>query len=154
MSEAFVRGKIRNRDHALLERDFSGLRWNRITPTDIDAFVEFQDKLFVFIEGKLNGRSLRGGQRLAFERLVDACNSPEKKKYSIGFVVANDGSDCFDYARAPIVEYRWKRRWIEPRSLHILKPAIDKLIERYCGNVVQYRDHAAWVADYERQEAA
>ena len=46
------RGKIR--DATLIDRlrDFSGLRYGRITPTDIDAFMEFGNKAFVFIEAK------------------------------------------------------------------------------------------------------
>jgi hypothetical protein len=152
MSEAAVRGKIRNRELALVERDFSGLRWNRITPTDIDAFVEFQDKLFVFIEGKFAGAVLRGGQRLALERLVDRCHVPGEKKYSIAFVVSHDGSDCFDYANAAVVEYRWQGRWMRPKCQTTLKHAIDKMKGRYLDNVVQYRDHAAWVASYEGAE--
>ena len=32
--------------------DFTGLRWGKITPTDIDGFVEIRDKAYVFIEVK------------------------------------------------------------------------------------------------------
>lgn len=151
MSSA-IRGKIRSREMALVERDFSGLCWKRITPTDIDGFVEFQDRLFVFIEGKLRGAALKGGQRLALERLSDACHNEQAKRYSIAFVVAHDGQDCFDYADAQVVEYRWRGSWIRPKNATKLKQAIDAMRSRYLGNVVEFRDHAAWVADYEQAE--
>ena len=49
------RGKIGNRRRALQIRDFTGLRWGNITPTDIDALIDFGDKVFVFIEVKKKG---------------------------------------------------------------------------------------------------
>lgn len=151
-SAPVARGKIRSRELALVERDFSGLCWKRITPTDIDGFVEFQDRLFVFIEGKSRGALLKGGQRLAIERLCDACHNEQAGRYSIAFVVSHDGSDCFDYANAAVVEYRWQGRWMRPKCQTTLKHAIDKMKGRYLDNVVQYRDHAAWVASYEGAE--
>lgn len=150
MSEAFARGKIHNREQALVERDFSGTRWGKITPTDIDGFVEFSNRLFIFIEGKFGRSSLRYGQKLALGRLVDACHQPEKTRYAIGFVVAHDGSDCFDYAKAHVYLYRWNGVWhnqIEPVEL---KYAIDAMREKYLGNVEEYKGHAAWVDGYER----
>lgn len=153
-SAPVARGKIRSRELALVERDFSGLCWKRITPTDIDGFVEFQDRLFVFIEGKSRGALLKGGQRLAIERLCDACHNEQAGRYSIAFVVAHDGQDCFDYATADVVEYRWRGSWIRirPDKPKRLKEAIDAMRGKYLGNVVEFRDHAAWVADYEQGE--
>ena len=45
------RGVIRNRQFAQQLRDFSGLRFGKITPTDIDGFMDFGDRLFVVLEG-------------------------------------------------------------------------------------------------------
>lgn len=148
----YERGQIRRREHALVERDFRGLVWKKISPTDIDAFVEFGDRLMVFVEAKLVGAKLIGGQRLALERLCDACDDNNKPRVAIAFVVSTDGSDRFDYATAQIVEYRWRRRWRRPKTPITLKPAIDRLHKKYVGNVVEYRDLAAWRADYERHE--
>lgn len=144
-----VRGKIRNPDQAMKVRDFSGLRWGKITPTDIDGFVEFANTLFVFVEGKFNGSAMPYGQRLALERLCDACHNEANKKYSIAFVVAHNGTDSFDYAKGPVVQYRWRGTWVEPTKPVMLKDAIDRMHRRYIGNVVEFKGHAAWVADYE-----
>jgi hypothetical protein len=141
------RGKIRNRDLALKERDFSGLRWGKITPTDIDGFVEFGNTLFVFVEGKFGQSAMPYGQRLALERLCDACHNESSKKYSIAFVVSHDGADVFDYARGPVLQYRWRGQWIEPNAPINLKTAIDRMHKRYVGNVVEFKGHAARVAE-------
>lgn len=143
------RGKIRNREMALRERDFSGLRWGKITPTDIDGFVEFGNTLFVFVEGKFGQSPMPYGQKLALERLCDVCHNEREKKYSIAFVVSHDGSDVFDYARGPVIGYRWRGRWIKPFGPIRLKTAIDCMHKKYVGNVVEFKGHAAWVADYE-----
>jgi hypothetical protein len=68
----FERGAIRDRARAEQGRDFTGLRYGRITPTDIDAFLDFRGKAFVFIEAKLIGAQCPWGQERAFERVCDA----------------------------------------------------------------------------------
>lgn len=71
MSEA-ERGQVRNRARAEQGRDFTGLRFGNITPTDIDGFIEFRNKAFVMIEAKLPGASFPLGQQKALARAVDA----------------------------------------------------------------------------------
>lgn len=125
------RGVIRNRDFARQIKDFSGLCFGKITPTDIDAFVEFQDKLFVFIEGKHNGAKLPYGQRLALERLVDACHNPP---FRISTAIVIDHFDSFtddvDFASSPVREFRWFGTWRNPQKTGItLRESIEALIE-------------------------
>lgn len=67
-----MRGKIRNKSLARILRDYSGLRINTITPTDLDGYFEIGDRHFVFIEIKYRDAAMPAGQRLALERLVDA----------------------------------------------------------------------------------
>ena len=70
------RGKIRNRALAQRIMDFSRLRWGKITPTDIDAMVEFSNKCFLIIEAKGEGVELQRGQKTALERLLLRLDSP------------------------------------------------------------------------------
>lgn len=65
---------IRNRAFVSQIRDFSGMQFGEITPTDIDGFIEYRNKGFIFIESKHGLSKLIGGQRLALERLVDSLN--------------------------------------------------------------------------------
>jgi len=46
-----ARGTIRNATSALQLRDYSGLCWDRITPTDIDGLIDFGGRAFVLFEG-------------------------------------------------------------------------------------------------------
>ena len=68
-----MRGTFKNKKKAKRIHDFRGLRWDNITPTDIDLCLDFQDTSFVFGEGKTRGASWEHGQRLALTRVVDAC---------------------------------------------------------------------------------
>lgn len=75
-------GKIHSRNRAKQIIDFSGLRYNSpstkgdITPTDIDGFIEYDNKCFIFVEIKLKGNPLPYGQQLALKRLVNDCSKP------------------------------------------------------------------------------
>lgn len=131
----FERGQIRNDDYARRLRDFSGLRWGRITPTDIDAFVEFSGRLFVIVEGKFKGSRFGGGQRIALERLCDAVHRPSDGRYAVMFVVEHDGTDKYDYSRAMVTEYRWKGAARKPEKPITLFEAIDFMRNRYVSNV-------------------
>lgn len=66
------RGAIQHRNRAKQIIDFSGIRFNNITPTDIDGFIDYKNTAFVFMEMKLTGAEMPYGQELALERLVDA----------------------------------------------------------------------------------
>lgn len=65
------RGKIQNRERARQIIDFSGIKYKNITPTDIDGFIEFQNKAYIFYEFKLKGVEIPRGQRVALELAVD-----------------------------------------------------------------------------------
>lgn len=123
------RGKIRNRDHALQVKDFSGLRYGKITPTDIDLFLDFGNEIFIFAEAKYGDSILPLGQRLALERLVDACQEGGIRSYA--FIVshrAQNGEDI-DMRKAIVREYRYKGKWTKERK-HTLGYCIGKIREK------------------------
>lgn len=108
------RGVIKHREYKQQIADFSGLRFGAITPTDLDAFIDFNNKLFVFAEAKYNGHELPYGQRLALERLCDACHCPPER-YSVAFIVSHTSKSDIDFASTEVVSYRWQQRWVEPK---------------------------------------
>jgi len=119
------RGRIRNREFASILRDFSGLRWGKITPTDIDAFLDFGNKAFVFVESKFHKTSLQGGQKLALERLVDAAPMP-----AILIVAEHEceaGSDI-ELGNNNVVQYRLNKRWRKPVKNISVRAAIDAFL--------------------------
>lgn len=124
------RGQIRNRALAQKIRDFSGLRYGKITPSDIDAALEFNGRLFIFIEGKRTGAPLSYGQRLMFERLTDALDCHPVRICTTVIVDHEDidGVDV-DYAGAIVRAYRWKGKWQQPMSQkRTLREFVDRMI--------------------------
>lgn len=66
--------------------DFSGFRGQlvrRIIPTDIDAFMEFEGRLFIGVEYKyhLRGKNQETAQRVCFERLVMAIDHGQVRAF-------------------------------------------------------------------------
>lgn len=128
------RGKIRNRERAKQLRDFTGLLFKNITPTDIDAFVEFGDVLFVFIEAKQNGYSLPYGQKLGLERICDAIHRTENEKgrqrLAVLLVIEHE-TQCdedIDCAEAPVVGIYQDARWETPQHKVNCREAIESLL--------------------------
>lgn len=124
------RGAIENRARAAQIRDYSGLRWGKITPTDIDGFTDFQDRAYVFIELKCGDADLPHGQRLALERLCHCCQVAGK--FAVVFVARHNEPPEEDiYAASAMVEEIWWNRrlsWKPPQTDITLKEAIDKFL--------------------------
>ncbi len=102
------RGVIRNRRYANQVRDYSGLRFGNITPTDIDGLIEYHDKGYVLIEIKHKDSVLPYGQRLALERL---CDDLHKLKPTIAVIASHDTSDDIDVTNCSVVEFRFRGKW-------------------------------------------
>jgi hypothetical protein len=109
------RGVIRNREHKQQIMDFSGLCFGKITPTDIDAFMDFGDRLFVIVESKYGEPYLKTGQRLALERLVEACDKPPHRR-AVAFVTSHTQSGDVDLSATKVVRYRFNGQWFCPKS--------------------------------------
>lgn len=91
-----LRGKIRNRDKKRRLMDFSSLRWGRITPTDIDAAIDFHNRLFIIVEAKGQGVPVPRGQEWALERILlrlDQPNHTIESLRSAGAVLIADVPD-------------------------------------------------------------
>lgn len=122
-----VRGAIHTPHLAAQLNDFSGLRYKQITPTNIDGFVEFSDRLFVFIETKLPDVAMPRGQRLALERIVDAIAGA--RRYAIALIAVHENRDgMIAVAACPVVEYRFRGAWQFPREPVTVRDAIDRML--------------------------
>ncbi len=92
--------------------DYSGLHFeNQIVPTDVDAFIDFQNEAFVFIEAKHNKMGISTGQRLALERLVNACD--KAGKHAVLFVASHntDLPETVDVASCSVLRVYHKGEW-------------------------------------------
>jgi len=54
-----------------------------ITPTDIDAFIEYGDETFIFFEIKEHGKLMDIGQKMAYIRLINALKKGGKQSLFI-----------------------------------------------------------------------
>lgn len=109
------RGVIRNRAFKQQIADFSGLTFGKITPTDLDAFMDFNNQLFIFVEAKYGGAEMQYGQRLAIERLCDACSNPPHR-YSVAFITSHKSDGDIDFANTTVTRYRWNGKWLKPST--------------------------------------
>jgi hypothetical protein len=114
-------------------RDFSGLRIGNITPTDVDALIEYHDLYFILAETKLEGVEIPFGQRLALERTCDTLERGGKP--SIVFITTHNTppDEDIDMAGTTVVEFRYRAEWQDASREHTLAEAITMFIERENG---------------------
>jgi len=125
------RGEVNNRDFATQIRDFSGLLFGTITPTDIDGLIDFHNKLFVLMEFKYKDTPLPRGQQLAIERLVDLIFA--SGKLGIGIIAYHSTDGDIDCALCTVREYRWKKRWHLPTKPITVREVIDRMLLKHKG---------------------
>lgn len=119
---------IRNREHKSQIVDFGGLRWGKIMPTDLDAYIDFGGKLFIFIEAKYGSGRMSFGQRLALQNLCDALHQPQSGINAVALVCTHKDKEDIDLAEAKVTEYRWEKTWRVPLEQgHSIKTAIDSI---------------------------
>lgn len=123
------RGTINNRDRGRQIRDYSGLKYGNITPTDIDGFLDFHNKIFIFFELKYGDAELPIGQRLALERLCDA-TGVEVISYAFIAKHYHPVEEDIDAARAVVTKIRHRGLWTTPKQERTLKQHIDEILNR------------------------
>ena len=108
------RGKIFNRDRSKQSYDFTGLQFGTITPSDMDCFIEYQNKAWVFVELKSNGVDVPFGQLLALERLTDDLERAGKPTLMLfAYHTTPNVDDDIDVAQALVYAQRVQGEWIE-----------------------------------------
>ncbi len=121
------RGTIKNRERARQLVDFHELRWGKITPTDLDGFLDFGDKVFVFIEYKYEDADMGYGQETAFKRLVGATRKPCILIHATHS--QHDPDKDIDGANATVVRTYWKGQRY-PDGKRTVKQVIDCFLEK------------------------
>jgi hypothetical protein len=125
-----ARGVIRDRDRARQVRDFSGMLYGTITPTDIDGLIEYRNKCYVLFEEKLGDAKLPRGQELALERICDDLGAI---KPTI-FIVASHNTEPdqdIDVANSQVVKFRFRSRWYPIKNKMTTKDLTTKFIARF-----------------------
>lgn len=125
------RGKIVNRDRATQINDFHNIRYGKITPTDLDGFIDYHGALFIYFEIKYKDTQLHFGQKLALERLCDASQSGGIKSYLIisRHGVENPNEDV-DVSQTLVSDLRYCRQWYDMKMSRTLDSVIDEIIQK------------------------
>ena len=126
-----TRGKINNRRRAAQLRDFSGLRFDNITPTDIDLYLDFQDRLHVFVEFKFGDAQIMRGQELALERLVNGMNCESRTAIAMIAQHNHPPHEDIDAANTIVTRLYNGNGWLKPKKIDItLRQAIELMLKR------------------------
>lgn len=136
MYETVDRGAIKNiaryRQSKLIS--YEGMvRKRNITPTDIDGLIDYNGNAFVYIEGKLYGKNLDYGQKLAFENIIKS----HKRAGDIAVVFVfrhTEDSDKIIIAKDKVVSDIYSTetlKWEIPEKETTLLKSIEKF-EKYC----------------------
>ena len=126
------RGAIQYRQRAKQLRDYRGLQFGNITPTDIDGLIEYQNRAYIIIELKFEDAILPEGQRLALERLTDDLSKVKTTICIIGSHCAESETDI-DVANTLVVEYRWNKLWQTPKRQCNIRECIELFLARIRG---------------------
>lgn len=117
--------QINNRDFARQLKIFKNLRWDNISPTDIDGFIEFNNEIFIIFELKYGDTEMKYGQQLALERLKDAIHESGK---SVLLIIASHNSkenEDIDASACVVSKYRSNKSWHQPNHDMTVKDICD-----------------------------
>ena len=121
----------RNPDYGSQLKDFSGLAWGKIYPTDIDGILEFSNKLFVIIECKYGGAPVPRGQLLALERLCDRLTQPDC--HSVLIITKHESKGDIDMGKTIVTGYRENANWFTDVPEITLREMIEIFRGKYLG---------------------
>ena len=120
-----MRGEIKYLERYKQLISYAGMELTRkITPTDIDGFIDLKGKCFIYIEGKLINKELDYGQRLALENVVKSHEKADHKSIAIIFRLNSKPDDLID-AKSQIVsevylKYNNNYKWRKPPKVNLL----------------------------------
>lgn len=86
------------------------VQYGKITPTDIDGLIEYQNKAYILLEAKSGDAPTPYGQKLALERM---CDDLQKIKPTLLIFVHHDTpvNQAIDFARCQVGQFRYKGQY-------------------------------------------
>jgi hypothetical protein len=128
--DAVARGTIHDRERARQIRDFSGMIYGSITPTDVDGLIEYHDKCYVYFELKCKNNDLPRGQELAFLRM---CDDLGKVKPTLLFVAEHETplDQDIDVANSLVIKFRFGSKWYPVTKRMTAKEITTRFLERF-----------------------
>ena len=133
MSDGIVKYKTAFSQPLLFEGVEFKTETSAITPTDIDACLEFKDRLFVLVEVKSNGLELSPGQKCAYERICKSISATGRVSVVFKCWHSIKKPDPVFLRRLFVQSFYWKTRkgwaWIDKKEPKLLIECINDLLE-------------------------
>ena len=121
------RGKIQNPERGKQLIDYSGIKYGKITPTDIDGYIEYHNKAYIFYEYKFGNAQMPNGQRKALERLVDRLKT-EAEAVLLVCQHNTEASDEINGAEALVRWVYYRGKWYSENQGRSVKQVSDAFI--------------------------
>lgn len=117
------------RERAKQLMSFEGMQWDSMTPTDIDGFLDYRGKYFVYMEGKVVGKDLLRGQELALENATQSHVKAGHKAIAIVFEHNTPVEQDVIVKNCRVVRYYFKNEWQETQQPRTVKELIDLFLD-------------------------
>lgn len=136
MYETVQRGTIKHINRFKQVISFEGMeRLRKITPTDIDGFIDYGGKFFIYMECKHVGKNLEYGQKLAMENIVKSHTLAGHRACAIWFTHNSSFDEVIICKDASVKQvYGMKGgvlRWIDVLNKTVMNVIED--LEKYWG---------------------
>ena len=129
--EMTERGEFEFEERSKQRLLFKGLRYENITPTDIDMLIEYKNIAYIIGEVKYGDVELKNGQKIALVRMVDDFKKRGKK--AICLVIQHAVEDCNEdviIADGIVREYYYNGIWRKTNRPMTTKEICDDFIKK------------------------
>lgn len=112
MSDEDRRGGIKHLSRYKQLISYEGLKRRRnITPTDIDGFIDYNGVSFVYMDAKLENKTLDYGQKLAYQHVVDSHSTAGHESCAIIFRHNEPPENIIDAHSSIVSEIYYNSKW-------------------------------------------
>ena len=114
---------------------FHGIKRHRnITPTDIDALIDYNGNAFIFFEGKHENKDLDFGQKKAIENLVNGLSESGRPSCCFVFKHNSNVNDIVIAKDCLVTEIYFQGKWkCDIKKRTVLQCIED--FEKYCVKI-------------------
>lgn len=126
------RGIIQNRERSRQIIDFRGIKYDNITPSDIDGCIDKRGKAFIFYEYKLNDAEMPQGQKMMYVNLINSLRAANKKAalFLCKHNVENPSEDI-DAAQAKVESVYYDGQWWKVSTGRNVKEVTDSFMAKF-----------------------
>ena len=133
MDIVIMKSLIKNRDRVKQVIDFTGVQNGNMHPMDIDAVLEFDNRILILIEVKYKGNDIPTGQKLTLERMCNAWHKKDEENKGIVLKVEhnfNNDNENIPLDKCYVTSIYYNKKWSKIYNANIIT-YINKLGEKW-----------------------